>query len=132
MGCWVQSATGKEYAVRDGFQNNDPVLYVGVEPVWFDRRNPEHFRGDRELEVVKEKKTASKQEKAAQARAQEKIRAEREDKKRSNRKSKYGARAEAELVAASQVQGEPDPDPDEDNETGEALDPTSLEDATNG
>lgn len=135
MGCWVQSCNGKTYPVRDGLASDSPVLFVGVEPVWFENSKPERFLGDRELEVVRDRKAATSKEKADQAEVQAKIREARADRKKKNRALKYGGRAVDDLVAAAvRLHPEADmpaEDEDEDNGAGD-LDPAALEAATEG
>lgn len=74
MGVWIKSSVGNTVQVRDGFTQDDPMLFVGVEPVYFKNSNAGRFVGDRELEIVAHKAAPTAKEQKAQNAEQAKLR----------------------------------------------------------
>jgi len=118
MGVWIKSARGHTFHVRDGNTQEDPILEVGPEPVYFPNSIAGRFLGDREVEIVNGKAPPTKAEQKAQDKEQAALR-EARDAKQAKRKA-------AVAPPPSPVVEEPEAPESEDEDVPDPITPAVL------
>ena len=105
MGCWIK-ARHKRLQLRDGREGfASESKSVGFQPVWFEFLDAEHFEGDPEVIVMKEKAAPPEKDRKAMHEAFERRKVKLEDARSAEISRQQAERARKDAQAQAQSEG---------------------------